>query len=169
MYVGAMHVRRSVLLLARATVALGLLIAASACAKPTDYETQVQVVRKVPVERDDKGAAHAVDLELAYVDCPGSQTEALRADEAFATCVAGLKTGDRTKATVRHRPRNDGRWESVIVKVGGCDRVAEADDPASFTLARECTDLRVNGVVVGFECNYLPERALVAKCPWFRR
>jgi hypothetical protein len=168
-YLGAMQPRPSHSPSVRATVALGLALTASACGQPKDYETTVEISRKTAVERDEKGVAHAVDLELSFVECPGSQIEVLRADEKFATCIAGVKKGDRASVTVRHRRRDDGRWEAVIVKVSGCDRVAEANDPTSFTLARECTDIRINGVVVGFECNYQPENALVARCPWFKR
>lgn len=146
------------------------LAALSACgAKPKDYETEVQVVRRDPIERDATGTPRAVDVEVSFVDCPGTQSEVLRGDAAFLACTSRLSRGARAKATVRHRPRHDGRWESVIVKLGGCERVAEEDDPSSYTTARECVDKRINGVVVGFDCDYTPEKALVARCPWFRR
>lgn len=159
----------SALRLFTSSLLLGLTALTACGGKPKDYDTEVQITRKDPIERDARGVPRAVDVEVSYIDCPGTQSEVLRGDATFLACISGLSRGARAKATVRHRPRHDGRWESVIVKLGACARVAEVDDPSSYTTARECVDKRINGVVVGFDCDYTPEKALVERCPWFRR
>lgn len=152
-----------------ATSVVALLLVATACHRPTKYEATVEITRMAVVRKDAAGKVNTLDFELSYVDCPGSQSEVIRGDAAFAACTAKYAVGQRVKIDITHVWSSEGHWEWQVRRVGDCAREPDPDDEASYALVRDCADWNVNGTRVGFECKYTPEKKLLEKCPWFRR
>jgi len=150
-------------------VAAAVALLATACHRPKHYDANVQVARISVVSKDETGKPITVDFEYSFFECPGTQIEVIRGDAAFAACVAKYKVGDKLNVSLDHQWNPEGHWEWVVRQVGDCTRVPDPNDEASFALVRECEDWVVNGSRVGFQCRYKPEKALVDKCPWFRR
>jgi hypothetical protein len=140
-----------------------------ACHRTTHHETEVSITRIATVHEDETGKPVTLDLELSFSECPGSQTEVIRGGAAFAGCVAKHDVGDRVTVAIEHTWDDDGFYRWTVTKVGGCARVPDPSDEASFAIVRECEDLTVHGARVGFQCNYIPDKQLIAKCPWFAR
>ena len=140
-----------------------------ACHRSKQYESTVEVTRVQSVRKDENGVPITLDFEMTYVDCPGTQTEVVRGDAAFAACVTKYKVGDKVKVAISHDWAPEGLYKWTIRKIGDCERIPDANDEASYALVRECDDWVVNGSKVGFQCKYLPDKQLVDKCPWFRR
>ncbi len=154
----------------RATViALVLATLTAACHRSKSYDTNVEVTRVTPVRKDPAGKVLTLDFEYSFAECPGTQIEVIRGDEAFAACAAKYKVGDKVPLAIEHQWAQEGHYEWVVRKVGDCPRVPDPDDEASFAMVRECEDWNVNGTRVGFQCQYVPEKKLLAKCPWFRK
>lgn len=148
---------------------VGLALASAAgCHREKRYETTVEVTRISTVVKE-SGKPVTIDLEVSYVDCPGTQLEIVRGDAMFAACVAQYKVGDRVKVSVQHLWDNEGYYRWAIDRVGECAHRIDPHDEGSYAVVRECEDTRVNGERVGFQCRYVPEKALVDACPWFRR
>lgn len=140
-----------------------------ACHRPKRYEANVEVTRIAAVRKDDAGRPLTLDVEISYAECPGSQNEVVRGGAEFAACVAKYKVGDKVRIAIDHEWVPEGHYKWTIRQVGECARVADPSDDASYAMVRECDDWVVNGSRVGFQCRYVPEKALVDKCPWFRR
>ncbi len=147
---------------------VGILLS-SGCHRPKHYETNVEVTRVTAVRKDEQGKILTLDLEVTYAECPGTQMEVMRGDATFAACVSKYKVGDKVKVGLDHVWDPEGHYEWQVRKVGECDRVIDPADEASYGVVRECSDWDVNGTRVGFQCTYIPEKALLQKCPWFRR
>jgi len=151
-------------------VVLFAMFVLTSCNRPKTYTTEVEIVRISPVRRDDTGKPLTTDLEISYVQCPGEQIEVIRGGEDFSSCVAkSMKVKDRRPAVLVHGATADGNLDSKVHEVGGCKRPPDPNDEASYDLVRDCSDWKVNGVAVGFQCDYSTQKALVAKCPWFRK
>jgi hypothetical protein len=150
------------------TTALALFVA-SGCHRPKHYEANVEVSRVSPIRKDEQGKVLTLDLEISYVECPGTQVEVMRGDAVFAACVSKYKVGEKVKIELDHVWHEEGHYEWRVNKVGDCTRVIDPNDEASYAMVRECTDWEVNGTRVGFQCKYIPEKNLLQKCPWFRR
>lgn len=146
-----------------------MLASVTACHRSKHYEANVEVTRMGVVRKDDDGKTLTLDLEMTYVECPGSQVEVLRGDAAFAACASKYKVGDKLKVSIDHDWAPEGHYKWIVRKIGDCDRVQDPNDEASYAMVRECDDWLVNGTRVGFQCKYIPEQQLVDKCPWFRR
>lgn len=146
-----------------------MLASVTACHRSKHYEANVEVTRMGVVRKDDDGKTLTLDLEMSYVECPGSQVEVLRGDAAFAACASKYKVGDKLKVSIDHDWAPEGHYKWTVRKIGDCDRVQDPNDEASYAMVRECDDWLVNGTRVGFQCKYIPEQQLVDKCPWFRR
>lgn len=142
---------------------------AAACHRSRTYDANVEITRVTPVRKDPSGTVLTLDFEYSFSECPGTQVEVIRGDAAFAACVAKYKVGDKVPLAIEHQWANEGHYEWVVRKVGDCPRVPDPDDEASFAMVRECEDWNVNGSRVGFQCQYVPEKKLLAKCPWFRK
>lgn len=142
---------------------------ASACHATHEYETEVRVERSHVVYRDENGRALTADLEVAYTECPGEQLETVRGDEEFSACISKFPVGAAVKMRIVHRWAAEGHYVWEVVQVGDCRRQVDASDEASFSQIRECSEWRVNGAVVGFECRVAPRKELVRACPWFAR
>lgn len=158
---------------ARAAIVAGAVaaVSASACAKrSTTYEAKVRLVRVENVRVDETAHATDVDVELEYVDCPGEQLEVLRGDAAFADCMKQYKNGEEVKVKIEHHWQAERvRWDWDVVDIGGCKRPPDPDDISSFDTVQECDPIVANGVTEGFQCNRIPQKELLKKCPWFAR
>jgi hypothetical protein len=142
----------------------------SACSKPMKYSATVEVVQAQVFGGDTQAAPSVMDLDLVFTECPGRQRDIIRGDKAFATCARKFKKGDKLSVDLVTTWRPDrGEYRSEIVKVGDCDRVVDPRDEASYEVVQQCTDLVINGVVMGVHCDKTRNAALIARCPWFRR
>jgi len=153
----------------RTLVTLALLAGLLGCHRSKHYESNVEVTRIAAVRKDAAGKVLTLDFEFSYVDCPGTQVEVVRGDAAFAACVAQYEVGERVQVGLDHAWRESGNYEWTVNRIGACTRVVDPNDEASFAMVRECEEWRVNGTSVGFQCSYVPQKELLAKCPWFRR
>lgn len=146
------------------------MLALCACAHPTDeFESVVQVLRRTPVERNDKDEETMVDIELEWDPCPGDQFQVIRGSEAFAKCTQKYKKGDYVPVHVTHfwDPHGFYRWD--ITQMGDCNRDIEVASEGSYEKSQECSDDKAYGNAVGFTCSRKPFRKLVAVCPWMAR
>lgn len=139
------------------------------CHQTKSYEAEVEVTRSSVVRRDEAGRPTTIDVEVSYIQCPGTQIEVVRGGPEFAACVAKYPVGAKVKVSIEHAWRREGYYKSTVRKMGECERVPDPDDEGSFAMIRECEDWKVNGANVGFQCRYVPEKKLVDQCPWFRR
>lgn len=150
-------------------VAASLALAVASCHRPKHYDASVEVTRVSVLRKDEQGKPQTMDFEFSYVDCPGTQIEVIRGDKDFAACVSKFKVGEKVPVSIRHAWDDEGFYTYVVDKVGDCPRTPDPADEASFALVRECDDWLVNGARVGFQCRYIPEKKLIAQCPWFKR
>jgi hypothetical protein len=139
------------------------------CHPTNHFEAEVQIERVSPVQRDETGRVLTTDVEVIYVSCPGDQREILRGGAEFSECVASLAAPQRLKAKIEHRWTAEENYDSVITQLGTCKRPPDPLDEASYKLVRDCSDWRVNGARVGFQCNYSDKKQLIKSCPWFKR
>lgn len=141
-----------------------------ACAPATEtHQTQVELRRMAIVQHDAKGAPLAVVVEIEYPDCPGDQEESFQEDAAFAQCIGKYKAGDKLPATISWESVGYGHFDSEVDKVGDCARSRDTGEARSYEVVEQCSDVVVNGIKVGFHCDRKPTKALLDKCPWFRR
>jgi hypothetical protein len=146
-----------------------LVAAIPACNKPQKYKSTVEITQTQPFGTDPK-APTVMDLEVVFVDCPGTQRKLLRGDKAFAACALKYKKGDKVPVDILVTYRSDrSEYRDEVVKVGDCVRTIDPKDDASFGVIQECKDVVINGSVSGVHCDRTRGPELVAKCPWFRR
>jgi hypothetical protein len=149
-----------------------VLVAASlvaACHKSKSYTANVEVTRLAPVRKDENGSPVTLDFEFTYFECPGTQVEVIRGGKDFAACVSKYAVGTKVPIAIEHVWSDEGHYKWNVTKVGDCTRVQDPADEASYAMIRECADWKVNDQRVGFQCKYVPEKALIDKCPWFKR
>jgi hypothetical protein len=79
------------------------------------------------------------------------------------------KVGQMVAAKIYWYFHDNGHYQWEVHELGGCARPPDPNDEASYDMVRECSDLTVNGVAVGFRCNEIPEKHLLERCPWFQR
>lgn len=144
-------------------------VASTSCHRAKTYESTVEVTRISVARTDQNGRATLTDVELSYVDCPGTQLENVRGGEEFSSCISKLAVGTRVPVKVEHRWSSEGFYTWDVHQVADCKRPPDPNDEASFATVRECEEWKANGVVVGFECQISPKKALLQKCPWFAR
>ncbi len=141
----------------------------AACHRTKHYETNVEVTRIATLRQDEAGKPVTLDVEVSYVDCPGTEMEVIRGGPDFAACVEKYKVGDNITLSIDHERAEGGHYKWTVRRVGDCIRVPDPADEAPYAIVRECDDWTVNGTRAGFQCRYIPEPKLVDKCPWFRR
>lgn len=152
-----------------ALLALLLLGAISGCHRPQKYEATVEITRVAALRKDEQGKPLTTDVELSYIECPGTQIEVMRGDKDFSACVAEkVKVGDKVKVKIDHHYAS-GTYDYDVTEVAGCVRTPDPNDEASYKLVRDCADWTVNGARVGFKCAYSDKKELNKKCPWFYR
>lgn len=150
--------------------ALVCLVLVACGSKPKQYDARVKLTRIQNIRPDANGNVADVDVELQYVECPGGmQLEVIRGNAAFAECMKGHKVGEEVTAKIEHHRLPSGVWDWDIHELGGCKRPPDKDDLSSFDTVQECEPITANGVKEGFHCNRIPQKALLAKCPWFGR
>jgi hypothetical protein len=153
-----------------AVAAVVALLALAGCGdKPRAYDTNVEVLRIRPINRDPStNEIRTVDVEVSFFDCPGEQRKTIRGDKAFAACILKQKVGDKLPVKLWYGRVSDDRYGNKIVKLGPCDRTPDPKDEASFEVVQDCEPVVVNGVDVGVHCDRRRSKALLAKCPWFK-
>jgi hypothetical protein len=159
------RVSRTSLALAFAVVA----VVAGCHDKPRWHTSDVRLTRLDPVRRDATGKALTFDAQFSYDNCPGTQIEVIRGGADFAACMAKYKVGQMVPAKIYWYFHPNGHYQWEVHELGGCARPPDPNDEASYDMVRECSDLKVNGVAVGFRCNEIPEKHLLERCPWFQR
>jgi len=127
------------------------------------------LTRMDAVRTDEQGKPATMDVEFSYFECPGTQIEVIRGDNAFAACMARYKPGDKVPVRIEKHWDEAGYWDWDVHEMGGCPRPPDPDDEASFDTVRECTPWVINGAKVGFQCNTIPQDKLLKACPWFGR
>jgi hypothetical protein len=149
---------------------LPLFLLLAAChAKPVWYEAEVQLPRLDIPRRDGvDGPPLALDAEFSYHTCPGSQIEVVRGGAEFARCLLSHKVGEKVKARLLWHPDGQGGFTWDVHELAGCKRPPDPEDEASFRSVRDCRDLTVNGVKVGFHYETTAGDGLIKACPWFR-
>jgi hypothetical protein len=145
------------------------MLVASACGGPEWYDTEVEIMRIVPVQHGPDGTVLDIDVQLEYPHCPGTQHELIRGAAEFAGCMQRYQPGARVAAHIEYylTERNHHDWD--IHRLGDCERLPDPDDEASFDTVEECEPTIVNGVEEGFLCNHIPHGELLRACPWFAR
>ena len=147
-----------------------IVVAQAGCkAKPKLYDAKVKLNRVAAIRFAADGKALDADVEFDWFQCPGSQVEIIRGDAAFAECMKQYKAGDEVAVKVDYHWEKSGHYDWDITEMGGCKRPPDEDDLSSFDTVQECEPIIVNGVNEGFKCNRIPNKALLAKCPWFGR
>jgi hypothetical protein len=160
------QILKNAFVLALAVAALPLV----GCHRSKQYEAQVEVTRLTAIRKDEQGNPLTADLEISYVECPGTQIEVLRGGKDFASCIAQkMKVGDKVKVKLEHHWDSEGHYDYDVYEVQGCPRPPDPNDEASYKMVRECNDWNVNGTRVGFQCNYQDKKDLNKKCPWFMK
>lgn len=144
-------------------------LVSTGCHRSHQYESEVEITSLRVVRKDEAGKPLTADVELSYVTCPGTQQETIRGDAALSTCLARYSVGQKVKLKIEHHWSDEGHYSWTVNKVGDCDRVTDPNDEASSAFIRDCEDFKVNGAKVGFTCDLKAEKALIDKCPWFRR
>jgi hypothetical protein len=145
-----------------------VLLALMGCSKgPKTYESNVEVTRIDVVRRDPQGNPITTDVEVSYVECPGTQLNTIRGGREFSACMAKHKVGEKLRAKIEHARDRNGYFDHKINLLGECARPPDPLDEASFANIRDCSPMLVNGVQVGFECKYIGKKELNKVCPWF--
>ncbi len=143
---------------------------ASGCHRPKTYDARVEVTRVSPVRKDEQGTVLTTDVEVSYVECPGTQIEVIRGGREFSKCIAEkVKVGDKVSIKLEHHFDPEGFYDYDVFEIQGCPRPPDPHDEASYKMVRECADWNVNGVRVGFQCKYQNKSELNRQCPWFRK
>lgn len=153
--------------------AFGLIVATlllAGCHEAKTYDATAEVTRISTVRMDETGSPLTSDVELSYVECPGTQIEVVRGGKEFSSCVQQkLKVGDKVKIKLEHHWDPAGHYDFDVFDVQGCARPRDLNDEASYKMVRECSDWNENGVRVGFQCNYEDKKELIKTCPWFKK
>jgi hypothetical protein len=140
------------------------------CKEHKNFTANVEIVRLETVKIDSEGKPFIVDLEISYIECPGTQLEIIRGDKKFATCLLGqFKVGDKVNVDIEWKWDTFGYYKWSVNKVANCERVFDPLDEVSYDLVEECEDYLVYNNNVGFTCRRIPTSKLIAKCPWFRK
>lgn len=150
-------------------LAASALLVAACSEQPKRYASEVQIGRIDVVHRDAKQKPVTMDVEVEWTQCPGEQREVVRGDAAFAECMQKHPLGAKLPVVVDWQREPNGRYDWDILEIGGCKRVPEGHDDSSFEMVQECETLKEHEEPVGFRCNRVPHKELLAKCPWFRR
>lgn len=147
-----------------------LAVCAVACGPREErFESVVQVVRKVVVEKNPDGSVEQVDFELEWDPCPGDQYQVVRGGREFAVCSDKYEVGDYVPVIVKRYWDARGFYRWSVVRLGECSRTSEPGSFGSYEKSAECKDVVNYGRTVGFNCSRKPFRDLVKRCPWMER
>lgn len=137
--------------------------------KEENFQSVLQLIKRVDVEKNDKGEVEQADFEFEWDPCPGDQLQTVRGGKEFAQCMSKYENGDYVSVSVKHYWDPLGYYTWDVFEVGGCKRDIEENSEGSFEKSQECTDSKMYGKTVGFECTRRPFRKLLATCPWMAR
>ncbi len=150
--------------------ALFLSIAVSACSESERrFESVCQIVRRDVVERDARGNAAIIDLELEWDPCPGAPCQVVCGGTAFAACMQQYQVGALLPVLVKQWWDERGYYTWDVYKVGACTRPIELHAEGSYEKSQDCRDKIAYGKYSGFTCNRRPFKELLAICPWMAR
>ena len=134
------------------------------CSKTEKFTTTVELV---DIERFGQSQ---VNFEMRYADCPGDNRRVLRGDKELAACTKDLKEGSKVPLEIVSKYQGDkGGYRSEVVKLAGCPVKMDGKDEANYEMSSVCTEVKTTGAVVGVRCDRSRPKALVDKCPFFRR
>jgi hypothetical protein len=133
------------------------------------FESVCQIVRKDIVEKDDKGEAEILDVELEWDPCPGDQFQVVRGGRDFAACMKDAEVGSLVPVQVKHWWDDRGYFTWDVYKIGNCAREIEANSEGSYEKSQECSDEVMYGRTAGVSCSRRPFKQLVQVCPWMAR
>ena len=162
-------------LMTRVRIAAALTLALSAplvlfgCSKKTlDLTTKAKLIRVFVNRTDPKtGAPLSADVEMLFDGCGGGEyRKVIRGGAEFAQCVKGLTSGEVFDVQMQQGRRRDGRLRSRVTGFGPCTRVPDPTDTRSYDEFRTCSELKTDGILVGFRCDYKPTKAELAACPF---
>lgn len=148
-----------------AAVALAL---GAGCKGKFDHDAKAKLVRVFVNRIDPKtGAPLSADVEMLFQGCgDGEYRKVIRGGAEFAACAKDLKAGEVYDVTMAQGRRRDGRLRARVTNFGGCARAPDPNDTRSYDENRLCTDLKTDGLVLGFHCEYRPTKAEIAACPF---
>lgn len=147
----------------------GVVFGSAHCSREKTFTSSVEILRYAPVRTDASGKTIVADVAIRYSDCPGNQQEVVRGGAEFAACMANQKVSSKVPVSLNWYKDKNGYHSWDVTEIAGCKRPPDPNDLGSFETVQECEDVAVHGVVTGFRCKKLPEKQLVAKCPWFQR
>lgn len=139
------------------------------CNTPKSYDATVEIVQVQRFGSETKGPS-VTDFELRFPDCPGEARRVVRADKKFSECIGKPKAGDKLAAKIKSSWSSErGAWRSELTKIGDCEIKVDPKDEANYETVQVCTDVMSTGATVGVHCDRSRPKALLDKCPWFRR
>ena len=139
------------------------------CDSSRSYTSTVEIIRSSVVRRDASGQPELADAEVRYTSCPGDQREVVRGGAEFASCLAQYTPGAKLPVSLSWYRHHDGHYDWDLLQLGACRLSGAPHSNGSFETVQECEDIKVHGATVGFRCQRLPDKHLLAQCPWFRR
>lgn len=153
------------------TFAIGLsFVLLAACGhKSESFESVLQFVKRVDVEKNDKGEVEQADFEFEWDPCPGDQFQMVRGGRDFAKCMEKYESGDYLPVRVTRFWNGLGYYQWDVYRIGDCERAIEENAEGSYEKSQECTDHKHYGRESGFDCTRRPFRKLVSICPFMAR
>ena len=148
-------------------VALTSLGTLSCGKKEEKFESKVKLIRTFVNRKDAQGVPIVTDAEVQYTACPGDIRKVLRGGGEFAKCIAEKKPGEELSISMVHALKRNGRYSARVVNIGRCERKPDPTDSRSYDSFRDCTELKTDGISVGFHCEAGSTEKLVKACPWF--
>jgi hypothetical protein len=144
-------------------------LALAGCERAQTYTTNVELL-DIEHFGDPPATAKQVNFELRYADCPGDNRRILRGDKDLAACTKDLKEGAVVPMEIVSKYVSDkGGYRSEVTKIAGCPVKWDAKEEANYQTTSVCTEVKTTGAVVGVHCDRSRPKALVEKCPFFRR
>ncbi|MFO0638488.1 MAG: hypothetical protein U0183_04695 [Polyangiaceae bacterium] len=135
--------------------------------KDEKFESKVKLIRTYVNRRDEAGNPLVTDAEIQFTACPGDIRKVIRGGGPFAKCIAEKKAGEELSINMVHALKRGGRYTARVVNVGGCERTPDPTDSRSYDSFRSCTELKTDGILVGFHCDVGTTDELAKACPWF--
>jgi hypothetical protein len=135
--------------------------------KDQKVESKAQLVRTYVNRKDEAGNPVVTDAELKFTACPGDIRKIIRGGGPFAKCIAEKKAGEEMPVSVIRTLKRGGHHSVQVVSVGGCERIPDISDSRSYDSYRICTELKTDGILVGFHCEIGSSEELVKACPFF--
>lgn len=148
-------------------VALAAALSTLSCGeKEKKYESKAKIVRTYVNRKDEAGNPVVTDVELQFTACPGDIRKVIRGGGPFAKCITEKKAGEELPVSLTFGLKRGGHHTARVTNVGGCERIPDLTDSRSYDSFRTCTELKTDGILVGFHCEVGQTPDLVKACPW---